>query len=337
MDNPDLPFVSIVTPVYNGSRYLVECIESVIAQQYPRFEHVFVDNASTDDTRAIIAGYAARDPRIRLVECAEHLPVVGNWNRALGFISDEAKFVWVLPADDAMMGESVARMAGIAHRNPTVGIVASLRLRGGRIQCGGLTPDREVFSGRDIVRLFLSEKVFAFSPTGSLIRRDLIDPAKPFYPERYLHADIAGFFDVLDRVDFGFAHELLMFSREHEGSVTSTVADRKGTQFRDGLLMLHEFGPRYLAPDELSTIEAKLLRRYYRFLIRSAVLLRERQLFDFHMQALRQVGRLPAAGDLARATAEELERALLQPLLAIKHVRTRLQWHERARYIWHDR
>jgi glycosyltransferase involved in cell wall biosynthesis len=308
-----------------------------MAQQYPCFEHVFVDNASTDDTRAIIAGYAERSSRIRLVECTDHLPVVANWNRALGFISDESRFVWVLPADDALIGDSLTRMVTIARQNPTVGIVASLRLRGGRIQCAGLTPDQEVFSGREIVRLFLREEVFAFSPTGSLIRRDLIDPAKPFYPDRYLHADIAGFFDVLDRVDFGFAHEMLMFSREHEDSVTSTVANRKGTQFRDGLLMLHEFGPRYLAPDELAMLEARFLRRYYRFLIRSAVLLRERQLFDFHVNALRQVGRLPGAGDLARAAMGEVERAMLQPLVAVKHVRARLHWHERGRYIWHDR
>lgn len=339
MDDPDSPLVSVVTPVYNGARYLAACVESVGAQSYPRFEHVIVDNASTDETRRIANGYAERDPRIRVVECMEKLPIIANWNRAIRFISDESRFVWVLPADDALMVDSLTRMVDVARRNPTVGIVASLRLRGhdvqcAGIQCAGLPEDQELFSGREIVRMFLREEVFAFSPTGSLIRRDLIDAKEAFYPSRYLHADIAAFFDVLDGVDFGFVHEILMFSREHERTITSSVVNHMGTQFRDGLLMLQEFGPRYFAPDELAAIETKLLLRYYRFLVRSAVLLRERQLFRFHGKALREAGRSPSFGALARAAVTELERTALEPLLALKYVRTRIRQPANRDKLW---
>jgi glycosyltransferase involved in cell wall biosynthesis len=337
MSESDRPLVSVATPVYNGARYLAECIESVMTQRDVRFEHVIVDNASGDGTAAIALRYAARDPRIRVIECAEKLPMIANWNRALGFISDESRFVWVLPADDAMMvQDSLTRMVSVAQRHPTVGIVASLRLRGDGIQCAGLDTDREVFSGREIVRQFMREEVFAFSPTGSLIRRDLIDARKPFYPDRYLHADVAAFFDVLDGVEFGFVHDVLMFSREHEQSVTSTVANRKGTQFRDGLLMLKEFGPRYFEPEELAEIEIRFLRRYYRFLVRSAILLREGQLFSFHAEALRQAGSYPGIGALARAMIGELERAVLQPLVAVEHVRARISMYENSDYLWDD-
>ncbi|MEX2455410.1 MAG: glycosyltransferase family 2 protein [Rhodospirillaceae bacterium] len=338
MDSKSRPFVSVVTPVYNGASYLAECIDSVLMQRYPNFEHVIVDNASTDATREIAERYARRDPRIRIVECSEHLPVVANWNRSLEHISEQSRFVWVLPADDAMMGDSLTRMTGLAATNPSVGIVASLRLRGSKIQCSGLPAGQNVFPGSEIVRLFFREEVFAFSPTGSLIRRDLIEAQKPsFYPDRYLHADVAGFFEVLDRVDFGFVHELLMFSREHDESVTSTIADRKGTQFRDGLFMLQEFGPRYLEPDELAEIEARFLRRYYRFLVRSAVLLRERPFFAYHANALRQAKRFPGVGAMIRAIAGELERAVLRPLLAVEHVRARVRLAEDSGYLWEDR
>lgn len=321
------PLVSVVTPVYNGARYLAECIESVTTQSYPSLEHVIVDNASTDETCAISAHYAARDSRIRIAECAEHVPIIVNWNRALGYVSRESRYVWVLPADDALMRESVRRMVMVAQRHPTVGIVASLRLRGNEVQCAGLPPDREVFDGREIVRLFLRQQVFAFSPTGSLIRRDLIDARKPFYPARYLHADLAAFFDMLDGVDFGFVHEPLMFSREHAQSITATVANPKGTEFRDGLLMLQEFGARYFDPEELIGVETKLLRRYYRFLVRSAVLMREPQLFRYHISALRQAERHPTAAALARATITELGFALLRPRRVVEHVRARLGQH----------
>lgn len=335
--SPRVPLVTVVTPVYNAGRYIAECIESVAAQSYPSFEHVIVDNASTDDSLAISKSYAARDARIRVVACSEHLPVIANWNRALDFISDQSRYVWVLPADDFMIGDSLARMVPIALRNPTVGIVASLRLRGDKIQCAGLPRDTEAFSGREIVRLFLREKVFAFSPTGSLIRRDLIDARKPFYPDKYLHGDIAALFDALDHVDFGFAHEVLMFSREHGASVTSTIANRKGTQFRERLLMLQEFGPRYFGPEELAAIEARFLRRYYRFLVRNAVLLRERQFFQYHVEALRQADRYPGIGALAWATMTELALTVLRPFRAVEHLRARLDEYSTRDHIWDDR
>lgn len=320
------PVVSVVTPVFNGGRYLAECIESVAAQSFVNLEHVIVDNASTDDTRTVAAHYAARDNRVRVIECGKHVPIIANWNRALGFMSPESNYVWVLPADDVMLPDALTRMVGLASQNPNVGIVASLRWRGdkSRIECGGLPTDQVVFSGHEIVRLYLRKEVFGFSPTGCVIRRDLIDSGKPFYPEKYVHADIAAFFEVMDKVDFGFVHKILMFSREHEDTITTTICNRNGTPFREGLLILHEYGPRYFSPDELTDIEAKFLRRYYRYLVRSAFFMRDRDFFSFHADGLRQAGRLPNVWALAQALMSEMAQGVLRPHQVIRHVRARL-------------
>ena len=77
------PLVSLLTPVYNGERYLADCIESVLRQTYRHFEYVIVDNASTDRTADIIAAYAAREPRIRVHRNTDLVPVVANHNIAL--------------------------------------------------------------------------------------------------------------------------------------------------------------------------------------------------------------------------------------------------------------
>jgi len=50
MPAPEVPLVSIVTPVLNGSRFLAETLDSVRGQDYPRVEHVVVDGGSTDGT-----------------------------------------------------------------------------------------------------------------------------------------------------------------------------------------------------------------------------------------------------------------------------------------------
>lgn len=52
-----LPMVSIVTPVYNGAKWMEECIQSVLNQDYPKIEHIIVDGASTDGTLDICSRY----------------------------------------------------------------------------------------------------------------------------------------------------------------------------------------------------------------------------------------------------------------------------------------
>ena len=77
-----LPFVSIVIPCFNEERFIGQVIER-LASQYDdeHFEIVVVDGGSTDGTRAVVADYAARHPRVsvRLVDNpARHIPVALN-------------------------------------------------------------------------------------------------------------------------------------------------------------------------------------------------------------------------------------------------------------------
>lgn len=59
--------VSIITPCYNGERFIAETIESVLRQTYTDWEMIVVDDGSGDGTARIAADYAARDGRIQLV------------------------------------------------------------------------------------------------------------------------------------------------------------------------------------------------------------------------------------------------------------------------------
>jgi GT2 family glycosyltransferase len=59
--------ISAVMGVYNGASTLDATIESVLAQTERDFEFIVVDDGSTDDTPRLLAAYAARDPRIRVI------------------------------------------------------------------------------------------------------------------------------------------------------------------------------------------------------------------------------------------------------------------------------
>lgn len=59
--------VSVIVPVYNTSRYLSECLESIIAQSYSNIEIICVNDGSTDNSLEILQKYAAKDSRIKII------------------------------------------------------------------------------------------------------------------------------------------------------------------------------------------------------------------------------------------------------------------------------
>lgn len=61
------PLISVVVPVYNVADYLPECLDSLLAQTYPFFEVVAVNDGSTDSSLAILERYSNQDPRITIV------------------------------------------------------------------------------------------------------------------------------------------------------------------------------------------------------------------------------------------------------------------------------
>ena len=64
MDNQ---LVSIITPMYNGEKYVSQTIESVLAQTYQNWEMIIVDDGSKDASSQIVKKYSIEDNRIKLV------------------------------------------------------------------------------------------------------------------------------------------------------------------------------------------------------------------------------------------------------------------------------
>ena len=64
--------VSIITPAYNAAEYIAETIESVLAQTYPNWEMLIVNDCSKDNTAEIVQSYAAKDNRIKLINLKQN-------------------------------------------------------------------------------------------------------------------------------------------------------------------------------------------------------------------------------------------------------------------------
>lgn len=94
------PRLSIGLPVYNGARYMGECIRSILEQSFWDFELIICDNASTDDTAAIARCFADGDGRVRYLRNGSNLGAARNFN--LTFESARARYFKWACADDVL-------------------------------------------------------------------------------------------------------------------------------------------------------------------------------------------------------------------------------------------
>jgi chlorobactene glucosyltransferase len=93
------PLVSIIVPARNEARTLSTLLPSLLQQDYPRLEVIAVDDASTDDTAAIAAHWAARDPRLRVIRCAGPPPGWTGKSAACWQGAQAARGDWLLFTD----------------------------------------------------------------------------------------------------------------------------------------------------------------------------------------------------------------------------------------------
>jgi glycosyltransferase involved in cell wall biosynthesis len=289
----DDPLVSVVTPVYNGEKYLRECIESVLSQTYTHWDYTIVDNCSSDATLDIARQYAAKDPRIRVHNNDKFVRVIANYNIAFRQISPASKYCKVVAADDWLFPECLEKMVGVAEGYPSVAIVGSYNLLGTTLMYGDVVPyHMTVMPGREACRARLLGRHYVFAAASlGLFRADLVRRRPSFYNESNLHADLEACFDLLAHHDFGFVHQVLTFRREHEDSLTSVLSEKLNTYQPNRLAELVKYGPRYLSEGEWKDRLRDTLEIYYRYLAQQVYEGRGREFWSFHRRQLAEAGR----------------------------------------------
>jgi glycosyltransferase involved in cell wall biosynthesis len=318
MKTSSQPLVSIVTPAYNGAEYLDECIQSILAQRYQNWDYTFVDNCSTDGSAGIARRYAGKDPRIRVHENPNFLPVISNHNAALRLISPSSKYCKVVFADDWIFPDCLEEMVAVAEEHPSAGIVGAYTLEGQRVTCTGLPYTRRLVSGREICRKHFLNQLYVFGSANSLLyRANLIRGHDPFYNEANIHADTEVCFALLKSCDFGFVHRVLTFTRVRAGSLTNVSTDLQ-TWFAGMLQTLAAHGRHYLTGEEFEDILDCHLSEYYKYLGKNLMLGRDRNFWDYHKRKMTESGIGYSRLRLARGALGTFADVVLNPKNSIE-------------------
>jgi len=118
----NIPFFSIIIPLYNKEGYVGDTLESVQAQEYQDYEVIVVDDGSTDGGVSIVESYAAKDPRIRLISQANAGVSVAR-NR--GMEEGQGQYYAFLDADDTWAPNHLIELHALAEAYPQAGLLGT--------------------------------------------------------------------------------------------------------------------------------------------------------------------------------------------------------------------
>ena len=200
--------------VYNGERYLVEAIESILNQTFTDFEFIIINDGSTDGTADILRSY--KDRRIRIFE-QSNIGLTRSLNRGVALARGE--YIARMDHDDLSMPERFARQVAFLDAHPEVGVVGTACLvynevRGIEWKYAVATSDDEC--RRDLI------KGNQFVHTSVMMRKSVLQ-AVGAYNEAYRYLqDYELWVRLAGRTRLANLPEVLVVRRYHWGAVSTT-------------------------------------------------------------------------------------------------------------------
>ncbi len=219
---PPSPTISVLLPIFNGEKFLDECLASLLEQSFEDFEIVAVDDGSSDGSAEILKVWRCRDSRIRILT-RPHSGLVEALNAGLSACRGE--LIARMDADDKVHPRRLELQAQAFEDSPDLDVAASLVTH---------FPDETLREGLRIYEGWLNSLVthdqilrerFIESPIphpAAMVRRSVLEEARGYrevgFPEDYdlwLRLAAAG-------KRFGKVPEELYFWRHHEARLTFT-------------------------------------------------------------------------------------------------------------------
>ena len=217
MQESKKPKISVLMPAYNAEKYIVEAIESILAQTFKDFEFVIIDDCSQDRTWEIIQEQAKRDNRIIIDKNRNNLGIAGNRNRLKKMA--KGQYVAWQDADDISIETRLEKQYAFLESHPEVGIVGAY-----------LEFFENDYSAKSVRRYCegdqkLRKNIFLFSPVAqpvAMIRKEILDKAGDYNLKYPPAEDLDMSFRIGERSQFANIPEVLLRYREHPDSNTFT-------------------------------------------------------------------------------------------------------------------
>jgi glycosyltransferase involved in cell wall biosynthesis len=206
------PLVSIVVPVFNGAAYLRESLDSLLRQSYTPVELLVYDDASTDETPAIIAAYG---DRVRAFRQPTNRGIYANANDGIAVARGE--FVAVYHADDVYEPRIVEREVAFLLAHPEAGAVFCLDVfvdqenrEYGRLVLPSDLRGRALLHYADVLEGLLRHKNHFLMCPGAMVRASAYREVGTYRQERFRNtSDLEMWLRIARRFPLGLLEEYL--------------------------------------------------------------------------------------------------------------------------------
>jgi len=203
--NQDCPFVSVVMPAYNASKYIGQAIESVLNQTYVNFELIVIDDCSTDNTYDIIKKYSENDNRIEVVKNKINSGVTFTRNLGISL----AKYDWIafLDSDDIWVKDKLEKQIKLTQKIPEASLIFTgtsyINSEGKSYSYILKVPDKITY------KELLKQNVISCSSV--LVRKKCIENIK--IPDGDIHEDFVAWLTILkkEKYAYGINEPLLIY------------------------------------------------------------------------------------------------------------------------------
>jgi glycosyltransferase involved in cell wall biosynthesis len=259
-----MPTVSVIVPTFNRAAILKETLDSILAQTFPDFELIVVDNESTDDTEALVRSF--NDGRIRYFRHPNGGVVAVNRN--FGMRVAHGEYLAFCDDDDQWMKGKLARQLEVFRRDEGLGLVCTNAVNFDGQRERGLRVTRRIRPA-DLSFEGLSRGSYIVN-SSVMVRRKTIEDVGPMDESREIFTgeDFELWLRIARRYRIAFLNEPLVRYRIHpsaHGQIQSTRMKAEIMERVYGKLL--EKG--YIAPDEhrrmvASLRRATLLKRFLR-------------------------------------------------------------------------
>lgn len=179
--SPDNPLISVALCTWNGARWLRPQLDSILSQEDVRIEVVALDDASSDDTLAILHEYTARDARIRVHANPENLGHLRSFEKCMAMC--EGDFIAPADQDDIWLPRKLRTLLDAMDDADLAYCDSAYIDDQGMLSGRKISDDLTMHAGRDPLRYLFQNTV---SGHAALLRREILSDAIPF-PSMLFH------------------------------------------------------------------------------------------------------------------------------------------------------
>lgn len=239
------PLVSIIVPCYNVEKYVEQCVNSMISQDYKNWEGILINDGSTDSTLDLIKSIKEKDDRIRVFS-QENSGLSATRNK--GIEHSNGVFIFFLDSDDVLDNRAIQTLVSAASNHDIVtGITVSSKIEGENIEkISHLYPPRKgnvVFENNHF-EVLITAMESALTPVAQnrLYRKEFINKNNLRFKNGILHEDELWFFETMlfaRNVKY-IDQETYFYRTDNQDSITKNVGNRNLDSYLEILEIIFE-------------------------------------------------------------------------------------------------